>query len=122
MRPVAPRVVIVLAVVLGIVALALVTAIGGIAWFMPDCARCHMTGAFKVATLAHRSHSRFACDQCHGGTSVHSRVQFGTVTVFGMYLQVVPVDPTFAVVQRVSQAPDRASHGRERSQDPPRHL
>lgn len=97
MRPVVPRAAAWLVALLVTVAAALVISIGVSAVFVPDCARCHMTGTFKSATTA-GSHAAIPCRACHAGSTVDVRVKFASSQVMGMYLHLMPVDPTVAAV------------------------
>lgn len=83
-----------------------VVAIGATAVLLPGCEGCHMTGEFRTATLA-SPHAEVACTSCHATGGVQSRLSFATAQVTGMYLPLVPLDPS---VSAVNSARCRSCH------------
>src|SRR5690606_22422622 len=78
-------------------ALVLAGLVGTSAVLQPGCVSCHMPGDFATASLQ-APHAAVECTDCHGGSSAPSRVASAAQQVFGMYVPVVPLDPTTAWV------------------------
>jgi hypothetical protein len=98
--------------VLGVFAAAGIFVLGSIAVtgaLMPGCASCHLEGAFATAT-ANGSHPDTPCGSCHGGSTVESRLSFGTAVVFGMVVPITKLDPA---ISNVTSSKCRACHAKD---------
>jgi len=100
-RPNAARriVVITASLVLAIVMLVLI-AIGVSAATLPGCGLCHKDAHF-VSETQKGSHAGIPCKSCHGGSTLGSRLHFGSEEVLGMALRLHRVDYTLRAVDDV---------------------